>query len=59
MLKLIIGKEKGFYERDELTRVKGGLEIMAEYRLETETRESKQWKKEESERSLGVIERIE
>jgi hypothetical protein len=55
-LRNIIAKEKGLYEKETMTRSKDALEIVARFRLESETRDSKFWKREE-ERKCRHVER--
>lgn len=43
-IKMIIGKEKGIYEREEVEKLKKGLEIMATFRMGSETKACKYWK---------------
>lgn len=43
----IIGKDERIYEGEEVRRTKDALETVARFRLGSETRESKFWKKED------------
>lgn len=49
-LKEIIGKEERVYERGAMKRTKDELEICARFRMGSETRKSKFWRREEERR---------
>lgn len=51
-MKVIIGRERGIYEKGEIRKTKKGLEILARYSLGIEMRANKYW---ETEKEMQIM----